>query len=199
MANEIKLAFNPMLVQPDVDFINADEKVTRENRRYWKLREILPGAFTKKYYISSDLNSTYCNNSMYSTLPEIETMRCSSNFTLQNNTWSVSLHHNTCNPPYLSIAIWNVDDDEAALEHLNASTGIIGESGEEIAVSRADACSARFQVINWIDGPQLDSILQSNEGVLFFVEIRKKDVEKKQEAEKRTEKREETNKTKNCK
>lgn len=177
----------------NIEPINPDEKATRESRRYWRLRDILPDAFTKNYNNSSDLNSTF------STLSEIETMRCSSNFTLQNNTWSVSLHHNTCNPPYLSIAIWNVDDDEAALEHLDASTGIIGESGEEIAVSRADACSARFQVINWINGPQLDSILQSNEVFLFFVEIRKKDGEKKLEVEKRTEKREETNKTKNCK
>lgn len=86
-------------------------------------------------------------------------------------------------PYFFSITIFFPETD--ILDQFNVRIGIFGESGENIVLSNVKAMSTRlFADINLLPSSQLHSIVKSNEFLIFFVEVEKKDEEAKQKRQK---------------
>lgn len=129
-----------------------------ENRKYWRLREMLPTTYERK--------------------------RFSPSFMLHNVEWVylATLNHDIDLDIYsLSLKVHSFKHVE---DQFNVRVGIFGESGENVFLSNAKAVAGEaLKVVESVSSPQLESMMQSNELFIFFVEIKKKDEQKAKKKE----------------
>lgn len=119
-------------------------------------------------------------------------IRISSCFTIHNKSWRYLAHADDSS---LTIIVYL---DIITEDQFNVRMGIFGESGENVVTSNAEAVSIlEYKVTDFIPNSQLDTIAQSDDLYIFFVEIEKRDEEEEQKAKKKEEEKEQ--KVKNCK
>lgn len=123
-----------------------------ENRRYWRLRDILRSK-----------GERWTKSSSY--------------FRLQNETWRFFSLHDTktyFGRDRILIRFHNFFN-EAAVDQFNVGTGVLTETGELITEYKAKTSSDMFLACIWMDHSKLEWMKQSSKDFILFVEVKRKD------------------------
>lgn len=142
-----------------VDFQSILKNFKKENRRFWRLGDILPN--------------------------EAEKLRSSAYFRLENETWRFFIDTRTYHfdTDSFIISINNLFND-AAVDLFSVRMGIVSESGDEISAAKVEISSGNVHACNFIRRSKLEWLKQSSEKYFFFVDITRKDGETGKEVRK---------------